>query len=162
MMKLLKSMWTRNVDSNAIGFALVESEPVKERKIYIGTGLGIDEHSDIQRIMYKGGKIYPHMVEEMLVHLLGHNPIVKYHDYETDKPTKEGYYLIYWNHWEDYVEEDGSDRKEHVRASTHGYWGLGNDGFRDNGSPIIDPDQWCVIPMPKPAPKPGETNNGQT
>lgn len=60
-MKILDTMWITYL-SEAIGIVAIKNDG-GELKFYCGLGHGVDEKSDIRKIVANGGKIYPeHMI----------------------------------------------------------------------------------------------------
>lgn len=59
MSKIIASTWYPQTDGSVVGIVEVEDEVLKQRKLYIGTGKGINKDEDEKHIAAFGCKFNP-------------------------------------------------------------------------------------------------------
>jgi len=59
MSKIITSAWYPQTDGSVVGIVEVEDEVLKQRKLYIGHGKGINRDEDEKHIAENGAKFNP-------------------------------------------------------------------------------------------------------
>lgn len=75
--------------------------------------------------------------------------MIKWHDFKSEKPTENKYYLWALNNW-----NVGNGKGQRVHSSEVNILHWDGRKFIGGGANFRDPDQWAEIPYPEPAKRP--------